>query len=50
MAERGIFPSPPLDSPANTDLQRPPSGAMHFVSSSDLHAGYFYTMGDCHVA
>jgi hypothetical protein len=27
------------------DLQRDPCGAMHFVSSSDLDAGYFYTMG-----
>jgi hypothetical protein len=45
MVERGIFPLPPLGARRYQDLQSKPSGAMHFVSASDLDAGYFYTMG-----
>jgi len=45
MAGRGIFPLPPLGSRRIDELRKRPCGAMHFVSASDLDAGYYYTMG-----
>jgi hypothetical protein len=45
MAARGGFPLPPLGSRRIEGLRAGPCGAMHFVSASDLDAGYFYTMG-----
>jgi hypothetical protein len=45
MVKRGAFPLPPSGSVRIQDLRKNPCGAMHFVSASDLDAGYFYTMG-----
>lgn len=45
MLKRGIFPIPPLGSRRINALLQKPLGAMHFVSASDLDAGYNYTMG-----
>ncbi len=45
MVKRGVFPLPPPGSRRIEQLQKNPCGAMHFVSASDLDAGYFYTMG-----
>ncbi len=45
MTKRGIFPLPPLGSQRIGGLYKNPCGAMHFVSASDLDAGYNYTMG-----
>lgn len=45
LVERGIFPLPPLGSKRFKILRTKPCGAMHFVSASDLDAGYFYVIG-----
>ena len=45
MAKRGIFPIPPVGERRIQKLREKPCGSMHFVSASDLDAGYFYTMG-----
>ncbi|MFA4973029.1 MAG: hypothetical protein WC683_10465 [bacterium] len=45
MSKRGEFPLPPRGRRRFDALARSPSGALHFVSASDLDAGYFYTMG-----
>lgn len=43
--KRGIFPIPPEGIQRINGLHDKPLGAMHFVSASDLDAGYYYTMG-----
>lgn len=45
MIQRGIFALPPAGAGRYRRLQSKPCGGMHFVSASDLDAGYFYTMG-----
>ena len=45
MVKRGIFPLPPVGRKRIDRLRQQPCGAMHFVSASDLDAGYYYTMG-----
>jgi hypothetical protein len=45
MLKRGIFPIPPQGNERIKALHSKPLGAMHFVSASDLDAGYHYTMG-----
>ncbi len=45
MLKRGIFPIPPEGVDRIKALHDKPLGAMHFVSASDLDAGYYYTMG-----
>ena len=43
--KRGKFPLPPQGAKRFQRLREMPCGALHFVSASDLDAGYFYTMG-----
>lgn len=45
VAKRGAFPLPPMGLKRFEELRKKPCGAMHFVSASDIDAGYFYTMG-----
>ncbi|MBZ5520642.1 MAG: hypothetical protein LAP21_00075 [Acidobacteriia bacterium] len=45
MVKHGQFPLRPRGARRFVDLQKQPCGALHFVSASDLDAGYFYTMG-----
>lgn len=45
MSRRGFFPLPPRGRMLLDEIKRTPRGAMHFVSASDLDAGYRYTMG-----
>lgn len=45
MVKHGQFPLRPRGARRFTELQKKPCGAMHFVSASDLDAGYYYTMG-----
>jgi hypothetical protein len=45
MMKRGKFPLPPQGAKRFLRLRAMPCGALHFVSASDLDAGYFYTMG-----
>lgn len=45
MTKRGSFPLPPEGNRRFVRLNEHPCGAMHFVSASDLDAGYYYTMG-----
>ena len=45
LVERGLFPLPPLGYKRFEGRKSIPSGAMHFVSASDVDDGYFYTIG-----
>jgi hypothetical protein len=45
LVERGLFPLPPLGYKRFEERETNPSGAMHFVSASDVDDGYFYTIG-----
>lgn len=45
MMKRGKFPLPPQGAKRFLRLREMPCGALHFVSASDMDAGYFYTMG-----
>ncbi len=45
LVERGLFPLPPLGYKRFEGRESNPSGAMHFVSASDVDDGYFYTIG-----
>jgi hypothetical protein len=45
LVKRGIFPIPPSGNLRISALHKNPIGAMHFVSASDLDAGYYYTIG-----
>lgn len=45
ITKRGKFPLRPKGAARFAELQRSPCGALHFVSASDLDAGYLYTMG-----
>jgi len=43
--KHGQFPLRPRGKKRFIELQKQPCGALHFVSASDLDAGYYYTMG-----
>jgi hypothetical protein len=45
IAKKGAFPIPPRGKARFEALNKLPHGALHFVSASDLDAGYLYTMG-----
>lgn len=45
MSKRGQFPLPPQGHRRFLQKSKIPIGSLHFVSASDLDAGYFYTMG-----
>lgn len=46
ISKRGSFPLPPKGRETMASAREvKPSGTMHFVSASDLDAGYFFTMG-----
>jgi hypothetical protein len=45
LTKRGEFPLPPRGAARFVELNEMPCGALHFVSASDLDAGYLYTMG-----
>ncbi len=45
IVKHGQFPLRPRGAQRFVELEKKPCSAMHFVSASDLDAGYYYTMG-----